>query len=124
MVLLSNGTVFMVVRIDGGDGPLTHPYRNYYRTLSHDQGRTWTPLTEMAGVGSARPRALLLGNGALVLSGGRHKNAGDQGPKVWVDPTGKGLAFDEYDVSYYHNLGKLSALSFASSSESSNRRCC
>eukprot|EP00045_Choanoeca_perplexa_P009292 m.88850 g.88850 ORF g.88850 m.88850 type:complete len:390 (-) comp14838_c0_seq1:31-1200(-) len=113
MVLLRNGTLFMTVRIDGGDGPLTHPYRNYYRTLSHDQGQTWSPLAKMAGVGSARPRMLLLGNGAIILSGGRHKNAGDQGPKVWVDRSGQGEVFEEYDVSYYHNLGS-SQLRFTS----------
>jgi hypothetical protein len=110
MILLPNGTLFMTVRIDGGDGPLTHPYRNYYRTLSHDQGGTWTPLAEMAGVGSARPRMLLLNNGAIVISGGRHKNAGDQGPKVWVDVTGEGVTFVEFDVSYHHNLGRLGFL--------------
>jgi hypothetical protein len=35
---LSNGTLVMVVRLDGGDGLETHPFLNYYRTVSHDDG--------------------------------------------------------------------------------------
>jgi hypothetical protein len=41
----------------------------------------------------------------MVLSGGRHKNAGDQGPKLWVDWSNTGTTFVEFDISYYHNRG-------------------
>ena len=38
LVLTSNGTLVMIVRLDAGDGPITHPFLNYYRTISVDQG--------------------------------------------------------------------------------------
>jgi hypothetical protein len=80
LALLPNGDVLAVVRMDGGDGLATHPYRNYYRTVSSDQGKTWSTLEEIPNVGCARPRLAMLGGGKgpLLLSGGRQKNNGTQ----------------------------------------------
>jgi hypothetical protein len=45
-----------VVRLDAGDGRATHPYVDYYYTVSLDGGRTWPKMQPMAGTGCARPR--------------------------------------------------------------------
>ena len=60
MVLLADGkTIMCVIRLDAGDGPLTHPYRPYVTLTSSDGGTTWGKMKALpAGVGCARPRLL------------------------------------------------------------------
>jgi hypothetical protein len=59
LVLFNYGYIFAVIRLDGGDGPSSHPFSNYYSTLSTDGGETWSAPKEMLGVGSVRPRYAL-----------------------------------------------------------------
>ena len=93
-------TLLAVVRIDGGDGEPHGRHSPFMATRSSDGGQTWgTPYS--IGAGSARPRLLLLENGALLLSGGR------PGLGVWVDPTGgmsdDGSVWQPYSVPLLHN---------------------
>ena len=82
---LSNGSLLVVFRIEGGDGGLwvkpgpcpkwpNSPgcaYRNYQRVVSTNEGSDWGAPVEIANAGCARPRLLALHGGALLLSGGR-----------------------------------------------------
>ena len=54
-ILADNSTILAVVRVDGGDGPVTHPYRNYVQLKSVDRGKTWSEPLSMPGfIGCAR----------------------------------------------------------------------
>ena len=68
MVVLKDGSLLSIVRMDAGDGR-DHPYLPYYETRSIDAGTTWSKLAPVRGAGSARPRLLVL-DGAVLLSGG------------------------------------------------------
>lgn len=114
------------IRLDGGDGPISHPYLPFYWTQSSDSGRSWSKPVAMNGTGCARPRLLLLGD-TLLLSGGRMRNEGKQGVQLWSADVGVGSAFfhrhrgggggggeplldspqwTRHDVSYLHNRGR------------------
>jgi hypothetical protein len=69
MVVLKDGSLLSIVRMDAGDGK-DHPYLPYYETRSTDSGATWPKLTPIRGAGSARPRLLVLED-AVLLSGGQ-----------------------------------------------------
>ena len=71
IALSESGALLAVVRIDGGDGEPHGRHLLYRATRSTDFGNAWSPPWSITGAGSARPRLLRLGNGALVLSGGR-----------------------------------------------------
>lgn len=95
---LGDGTVLAMVSVGAN-----HTLR---RTLSRDQGATWTALQE-TGVGpltgarvwSVAPQLLVLPNGALVLSAGR------PGLAVWVSVDGAGETFQRTDLAAAHNAG-------------------
>lgn len=89
------------MRLDGGDAG---GWNGYARSTSSDGGVTWSkPVLLGSGIGCARPRLLSLGNGSLLLSGGRPVyNSRDT--KVWFNALGDGIFWTEYSISYWHNL--------------------
>jgi hypothetical protein len=111
MTFLADGkTIFAVLRLDGGDGckghessPYDQHYLNYHKSLSTDFGRTWSRLSPLPA-GCARPRVLLIGS-ALVMTGGRHRNANTSDVSLWLSADGRGESWEEYSLSYRHNLG-------------------
>ena len=107
MVFLPDGkTLFVVMRFDGGDGPLTHCHKPFYRTTSRDWGRTWTKASAMPDTGTARPRLLCLGN-TVLLSGGRMCGVGGfdgWDARLWTS-NDSGRSWSMNSISYHHNLG-------------------
>ena len=112
----------------GGDGPKTHPYVDYGRSVSADRGRTWSKLKPV-GPGCARPRLLQLG-GTMLLSGqrashrsathvggrqqltrfgcctgGRHRNDHTSDVLLWTATDGSGESWTPYSLSAAHNAG-------------------
>ena len=99
--------VLVVVRMDGGDGPVSHPYANYYRALSVDGGATWAPPTPIANAGCARPRLLRLGRRGALLSGGRMRNANTSDVLLWHNGDARDPAspWVPHSLSDRHNAG-------------------
>ena len=110
-----------VLRFDGGDGCAGHDaseacnYQSYRAVRSLDGGRTWTNGFEELPAGCARPRLLQLGADALLMSGGRRRNANTSDVLLWVAALGNGsrgdadaassLQWEEYSLSFHHNAG-------------------
>ena len=107
IILLPDGnTLYAVMRLDAGDGPISHPYVPYHQTISQDGGLTWRHPTPMPhGMGCARPRLLRIGN-SVLLSGGRMRNLNTSDIILWVnhDVLGHASEWHEYSISYQHNL--------------------
>jgi hypothetical protein len=106
MTFLPDGTTLMVVmRLDGGDGPITHPHKPYYRTVSTDGGMVWSKAAPISA-GTARPRLLRIGD-AVLLSGGRVfglpgvRDGWDV--RVWLSTDPAGEVWEDHSVSYHHN---------------------
>lgn len=97
LVQLKDGTLLCIMRIDGGDGP-THAHRPYAIAHSGD-GKSWSRSPLSAQVGSARPRAQVLANGAIVLSGGRPLL------NLWVSADGSGDpgSWTTFNIASEHN---------------------
>lgn len=107
--LTSVGDVLVVMRMDGNDGARwgDHRSKNYYSSLSTDEGKTWTKASEMRdltgkGIGTARPQLLLLG-GSLLLTGSRVLSSDDSDYYLWHDSGGTGHSFDAHSLTFYHN---------------------
>ena len=114
----SDGSVICVMRLDAGDGPLSHPYVNYVISHSYDNGAHWGNTSSIPNAGCARPRLLHLGaagNGTvtpapLLLSGGRWRNSTMSSSGwdilIWVNENGLGN-FEQWggpwSVSSWHN---------------------
>eukprot|EP00040_Diaphanoeca_grandis_P013034 m.65942 g.65942 ORF g.65942 m.65942 type:complete len:402 (-) comp23622_c0_seq1:213-1418(-) len=78
-------TLMCIFRVDAGDGGKGG--KPYMKTFSRDSGATWsTPQNMSAGIGTAKPRLILMDRtaGPLILVGGRPGN------KVWINPDGFG----------------------------------
>ena len=107
MAFLPDGeTLLVVMRFDGGDGPLTHPHKPYHRVTSRDGGRTWTVASPIAGIGTARPRLLRVGD-TMLLSGGRMCGVGGYDgwdARLWASAD-SGQTWHMHSISYQHNLG-------------------
>jgi hypothetical protein len=101
VVLLKDGkTLLCVFRRDGGDGVPHHAHVPYVFATSTDRGVTWHLESAPEQLLSARPRALVLGNGALVVSGGR------PALNLWVSPSGEVTGpWDKFDIPTEHNRG-------------------
>ena len=98
-------TLLCLIRMDGGDGPASHPYKYYAKSTSVDQGRTWSKLEYVEHMGCARPRLRLFGS-VLLASGGRMRNDNTSDILLWVN--GDGMARQATDwtmisLSYVHN---------------------
>ena len=87
--LLDDGELLCVYRVGGGS--------DYHRSYSGDEGRTWSTPARMEGVRSVQPRLVRLGNGALVLTGGR------PGLFLWVSADGSGEEWDALNLGAHHN---------------------
>ena len=100
VVLLKDGvTIMCVIRIDGGDGVPNHSHVPYLLVTSVDRGKTWTMREAPKYMLSARPRAIVLPNGALVVTGGRPALS------MWISLDGYGKSWKEYDIPTEHNRG-------------------
>ena len=109
LALTSSGDLLTVMRFDANDGTRwgDHSEKNYFSSRSSDGGRTWTKASEMRdmsgkGIGTARPRLLLLG-GSLLLTGSRVLSSHDSDYYLWHDGDGTGRSFDAHSLTYHHN---------------------
>ena len=107
-VRLPDGSFFVVVRADSGDGVPRRLLRAYFSVTSLD-GKVWSApkvmtATDGSLMGSARPRLLLLGKtvngrrlGPLVLTGGR------PGLYLWTNTAADGKAWETINLAAAHN---------------------
>jgi len=97
-VRLADGRLLCIFRT-GGD---------YHKSYSADGGATWSPPERMTGTRGVEPQLLRLGNGVLVLSGGR------PGLYVWVCTDERGEAWQRFALAEHHNrLTRDKALRYA-----------
>ena len=130
LVLLSDGrTLFSVFRIDDGVDGGKVGAKNYRSVRSTDSGRSWSIPREMndtvgRGMGVARPRMLMLGNGKgpLLLSGGRLYTEHTRDILLWVCWDGMGQDWETYSLSYHHNALVKPALRFSDAVNSTSGR--
>ena len=79
-------------------GEPSHRTLPFLTSRSTDRGRTWSPATPLPDdMLSATPKATVLGNGALLVSGGR------PGVDLWVSADGFGEEWQRYSLPTYHN---------------------
>ena len=90
-VRLSDGRLMCILRVGSGRAHLFH------RSLSADEGRTWSAPEAMPGLWSVEPRLARLENGTLLLAGGRH------GLFLWVCVDGLGHQWQKVNLSEHHN---------------------
>lgn len=64
-VSLNDGRLLCVYRVDSGPG------KDYYCSISQDQGCSWGAPERMPGMGSVKPQIRKLPNGRFLLAGGR-----------------------------------------------------
>jgi hypothetical protein len=83
---------------------------------SVDSAHTWSLQQAPPQLLSARPRAIVLANGALVVSGGR------PGLGLWVSADGFGRAWESSDIPTRHNqlMADQPALQFCDAFLSAN----
>ena len=87
---LDNGDLLCVFRVGVPS--------SYHRSISRDQGRTWSHPTALPdGVGSVDPRLARLSNGVLALAGGR------PGLYLWLCSDGRGEQWQSVDLQAHHN---------------------
>ena len=83
---------------DSCDGEPSHRTLPFLTSRSTDRGRSWSPSTPLPDdMLSATPKATVLGNGALLVSGGR------PGVDLWVSADGFGEEWQRYSLPTYHN---------------------
>jgi hypothetical protein len=99
--------IVAVIRLDGGDGPRTHPYVNYHKSISTDFGLTWTRATPI-DAGCARPRLLQMGS-TMLLSGGRMRDASTSDVILWTSGDPQANTWAPYSLSAAHNAGEENA---------------
>jgi hypothetical protein len=69
----------------------------YGQTFSEDEGRTWSKPVAMANAFSVQPSLAVMGDGKVVLSGGR------PGLFLWINADGSGKEWQRVDVLAHHN---------------------
>ena len=73
------------MRVDGSDGTPSHRTLPWLFTTSTSGGKTWSKASPLpSNMLAARPHATVLGNGALLVTGGR------PGLDVWISADGFG----------------------------------
>ena len=88
---LADGRLLCVYRVGSGRDWL------YHKSLSGDEGLTWTAPEAMPDIWSVEPQLLRLENGLLVLSGGR------PGLFLWVCADGEGKTWQAVNLTEHHN---------------------
>jgi len=88
---LPDGRLLCVYRVGSGRD------QAYHASDSADDGRTWSRPRPLPGAWSVEPQLVCLGNGALVLSGGR------PGLFVWVCAEGDGSSWERLNLGEHHN---------------------
>ena len=88
------------LRLDNGD--LLCVYRvgsrwDFHKSISADEGQTWSSSVRMEGMASVQPRLARLGNGAIVLTGGR------PGLFLWLCADGQGEEWERVNLGVHHN---------------------
>ena len=92
-LLLDNGDLLCLYRVASG--------WDFYKSISRDEGRTWSQPVRMEGMASVQPRLARLGNGAMVLTGGR------PGLFLWLCADGQGEEWERVNLGAHHNrLGR------------------
>lgn len=90
-VRLDDGSLLCIYRVDSGAGI------PFGRSLSRDEGRTWTRLRPMHGKGSVKPQLARLEDGTILLTGGR------PGIYLWTCADGMGRRWRRHDLVAHHN---------------------
>lgn len=115
-LLSDNRTILCLFRMDAGDGPATHSYKNYELTFSQDNGLSWNTGTYLPNGGCARPRMYHLGNtniqrtggvvpAPLLLSGGRWRDHNTSDILLWSNYDGLGIDWDDpLSITGIHNM--------------------
>ena len=98
VLLKDNKTLFAVMRVDAGDGQ-PHGYtKPLWAATSSDGGGTWSAAAPLPpDMLSAQPRAVVLGNGALLVTAGR------PGVDLFLSVDGFGHAWKRYSLPTFHN---------------------
>jgi hypothetical protein len=92
---LKDGRIMCVFRVES--------HMPFGQTWSSDEGKTWTPATQMSVPFSVQPSLAVMADGTVALSGGR------PGLYLWLNPDGTGrdwLGVDEgqaIDLVAHHN---------------------
>lgn len=96
MQLLDNGDLLCVYRVSDS--------WNFHKSYSRDQGLTWSAPQQMQDMWSVQPRLARLGNGALVLTGGR------PGLLCYLCTDGKGEAWERVNLGTIGRAGRTAFL--------------
>lgn len=86
---LRDGRLMCVFRVGSGS--------QYGQAFSPDEGRTWSTARGMDNAFSVQPSLAVLGEGGLVLSGGRPS------PFLWFNPAGDGAEWLRISLEEHHN---------------------
>ena len=98
LVLLKDGkTLWAVMRVDGGDGYPDRRTLPLIAATSTDGGFTWVPAVTPKEMRSAWPRAVVLDNGALLVTVGR------PGVDLFVSLDGMGRTWVRHSLPTVHN---------------------
>ncbi len=95
VLLRDNRTLFAVMRVDGGDGPIG--IKPLLSATSLDGGVSWHTAPLPTDMLAAQPRAVVLDNGALLVTVGR------PGVDLFVSADGFGRSWDRYSLPTFHN---------------------
>ena len=87
--LLDNGDLLCLYRVGGG--------WDFHKSYSQDEGLTWSPPGRLEGMWSVQPRLARLGNGALILTGGR------PGLFFFLCADGRGEEWEKVNLGIHHN---------------------
>jgi hypothetical protein len=97
--LKDNHTIWSVMRVDGGDGSPSHRTLPFVSSSSTNRGCSWSALKALpSDMLSASPQAAVLGNGALLVTGGR------PGSDLWVSTDGFGRQWTRRSLPTEHNF--------------------
>ena len=88
-VRLGDDRLFCVFRVGG--------YQTYHKAYSADEGRSWTKPEPVEGTWSVEPKLVRLGNGAILLCGGR------PGLLLWICTDGQGQRWERFNLADHHN---------------------
>lgn len=100
-VRLDDGSLLCIYRVDSGEAFA------FGRSLSRDEGQTWTRLRPMKGKGSVKPQLVRLEDGTILLSGGR------PGIYLWVCRDGMGRRWKRFDLAAHHDRNSSAPDRFA-----------